>query len=106
MPTLCYYRVLELVPADETGKWQLIFIITMNFISRGVLWFMVSLLVFSFQLPAMFVVTTVMHELAAISKATKPSLFVVLAYVRLVIPPHCGTKVSWCSDWSLSEKYM
>lgn len=40
------------------------------------------------QLPPRLVVTAIMHELARVAIAAKPSLLVVLADVRLVVEPH------------------
>lgn len=37
------------------------------------------------------------------SETTETSLFVILAYIRLIIPSHCCSEIRWCSNWSLAH---
>ena len=51
----------------------------------------------------MLVVSAVVHELTAVPEATEARLLVVLAHVRLVVPPHRRPQVSRRSDWTFPE---
>ena len=94
MFAFCDNRILKRFSTNETSKWQVI-IIAVNFICVRILLTVASLFPFPFQLPAMFVVASIMKKFTAITKTTETSLFVVFANVRLVVPTNCCTQIGW-----------
>lgn len=85
-------RVLEVLSAYEAGKWKLVLRIT-AFVLTGILCAIVTTLHLLVQLPPTLVVASIMHELAAVAIAAETGLLVILADVRLVIPPNCAADV-------------
>ena len=57
----------------------------------------------SFELPAVFVVASVVQKLAAVAKAAEAGFLVVFTNVRCVVPAHCSSQVSRCTDRTLPE---
>lgn len=95
--------ILKWFPANKTGKWKVIIIITVYFISMWILFAVVSFFPFTLQLPSMLIITAIMQKFTTVSKTTKTSFLVVLAYVGLVIPADCCTQISWGPDRSLPK---
>lgn len=60
----------------------------------------------SLQLPAMFVVTSVMHKLTRVTESTEPCLLVVFTDIRLVVPTDCGSKMCGRSHRACMNKHM
>ena len=54
------------------------------------------------NLPATLVIAAIVQEFAVVAKPTKPRLFVILANVGLVVPPHGRPDIGRCSKRSLS----
>lgn len=86
MPTLGDNGVREGFSTNETSERQIVIFVTGDLVFVRVLSVVVAFIHLPFELPTVFVITTIVQELATVSETTKTSLLVIFADVWLIIP--------------------